>query len=143
MTQFFSISKLTMRVLFMNIKKFCKIKITYFVSIPTIRKTKACILQSRKQLYIHKCPSVSQLVSQSVTKTPQPLRINHSTLPPSSFIILYHASSSFINLPHPSTFFNILHFATFKLFSLFCLNQGGVGRSKVARCHKICNFFYF
>ena len=33
------------------------------------------IFQSRKQLYNCKCPSVRPSVSQSVTKTPQPLRI--------------------------------------------------------------------
>ena len=45
--------------------------------------------------------SVSQSFSQS-QKPLQQLNINHSTLPPSSFIILHHPSSSFIILQHPS-----------------------------------------
>jgi len=66
--------------------------------------------QSRKRLYNHKCLFVRLSVRPSVCKTPQQLEI-----------IILHPSSFFI---HPSSYFIILHssflhFATFKLFSLF------------------------
>ena len=65
--------------------------------------------QPWRRLYIHKCP----FVCLTICKTPQQLEI----------IIIHQLSvislhSSFIIL-HSS----FLHFATFKLFSLLCLNQ--------------------
>ena len=72
--------------------------------------TKTVIFQSRKRLYIHKCPSVRLSVRQSVSHRNPSTAWNHH---PSSFIL------------HPSTFIilhlSFLHFATFKLFSLLNL----------------------
>ena len=81
--------------------------------------TSTSTFQSRKRLYIHKCP----LVCLSVTKTHQQLEIiilHHSffILPHSSFII----HSSFI---HPSFILHssFIHFTAFKLLSLLPYNQ--------------------
>ena len=74
-------------------------------------------VQSRKQLYIHKCLSVCLFVHQSVCQEAKPL----NSLKSISFIILH---SSFIIL-HSSIIIlhsSFLHFVTFKLFSMFFLS---------------------
>ena len=91
-------------------------ELLYHLSI-TISNT----FQSQKQLYIHKCTSVCSSVHLSVCQSQKPLNSLKSSsfiIHPSTFIILH---LSFII--HPSTFIilhsSFLHFATFKLFSLF------------------------
>ena len=74
--------------------------------------------QSRKRLYNHKCPSVRLSVHLSVRHKSKPLNSLKSSffiIHSSSFLILH---SSF-NILHSS----FLHFATFKLFSLFFITM--------------------
>ena len=67
---------------------------------------KICSFQSRKRLYIHKCPSVRSFVCPSVTKPLNSLKSSSFILHHSSFII--HHSSFFI---HPSFISQLLSFS--------------------------------
>ena len=85
---------------------------TFHHNYNTVWLLSSYILNFQSRLYNHKCLFVRPLVSLQNPSTAW----NHH---PSSFII--HPSSFFI---HPSLFFinlhsSLLHFATFKLFSLF------------------------
>ena len=102
--------------------------------------------QSQKRLYNHKCLFVRPFVCSFVCKTPQQLEIiilHHSSfiIHPSSFI-LHHSSfilhSSFIILCS-----SFLHFATFKLFSLFTREWEPICHDIVSTVHQLSSLNFF